>query len=161
MFYLFSGFLDISCTNKTKTGDESLANSSFNLKQRSSSLGSARPKTAPSKPLTTPIDEEETLLPEDVDLIHYLYYISRQRVGLQHNMSKTRPPTEFRQSYNLNHPELRRGQKIYLNNLCQIYSIKDLIHGTKKQFSETLENRKTTGKYSEIKVFKNCNHSHI
>jgi hypothetical protein len=115
-------------------------------------MGSPRPKTAPSKQSTNSadkaheeIDDEAVIMQEDIDLIHYLYYISRQKVGLQHHPSKIRPPTEFRESYNLNHPELKKGQKIYLNNLCQIYSIKDLIIGTKKQFNETLLNRKTTG----------------
>ena len=136
--------IDLGCTNKSKAGDESFVASSLNLKQRSNSMGSPRPKTAPSKQLKSSVDEESSL-PDDIDLIHYLYYLSRQKVGLQHHSTKSRPPMEFRESYNLNHPELRKGQKIYLNNLCHTYSIKDLISGTKKQFVQTLEYRKTTG----------------
>ena len=134
--------IDLGCTYKSEYADESLVASSTILKPRASSMVSSRPKTAPSKPSPSPVTDS---LPQDIDLIHYLYYISRQKVGLQHHDDKRRPPTEFRESYNLNHPELRKGQKIYLNNLCQIYSIKDLISGKKKQYTDTLKHRKTTG----------------
>jgi hypothetical protein len=98
---------------------------------------SSRPKTAPTK--------HDSNLPPDIDLIHYLYYISQQKVGLQHHQNVRRPPVEFRDSYNLNHPGLQQGQKTYLNNLCKTYSIKDAIGQKRQQYIDLLKYRKTTG----------------
>jgi hypothetical protein len=67
------------------------------------------------------------------------------KVGLQHNLQRRKTPVEFRNSFNLNHPNLSKGQKYYLQDLCQIYSIKDMIHNKKQRYVDILELRKTTG----------------
>lgn len=82
---------------------------------------------------------------EEQELIDYLISIGKRTTGLQDKGTGTRPPSEYRSSYNLNHPELKRDQKLYLNNLCGVYSVKDLKESKKNKYISILEKQKAIG----------------
>ena len=82
---------------------------------------------------------------EEQELIDYLISIGKRTTGLQDKGTGTRPPGEYRSSYNLNHPELKRDQKLYLNNLCGVYSVKDLKESKKNKYISILEKQKAIG----------------
>jgi hypothetical protein len=83
---------------------------------------------------------------EEEELIEYLVSIGKRTTGLQDKRIGTRPPSEYRSSYNLNHPELKHDQKLYLNNLCGVYSVKDLKESKKNRYISILEKQKEIGK---------------
>lgn len=82
---------------------------------------------------------------EKEQLIKYFYEMSTQRVGLQDKTHVKKPPYEFLSSYNINHPELKKGQKLFLSNLCDVYSVSPLKKSKKTQYISLLERQKEIG----------------
>ena len=102
----------------------------------------------PSRSLSTLL--QEGLTPDLDSLVQHQEFANTPKIGLQHTLSKRKPPTEFNKSYNLNHPDLHKGQKCYLLDLCQIYSVKDMIKKKEQRYVQILERRKTTGCFYSI-----------
>lgn len=82
---------------------------------------------------------------ENRELINYFYEISSRKVGLLDKTHVKKPPYEFLDSYNINHPELKNGQKIFLSNLCQVYSVASLKKLKKNQYLSLLNRQKEIG----------------
>lgn len=73
--------------------------------------------------------------------------MSTQKAGLQDKTHVKNPPYEFLNSYNINHPELKKGQKLFLNNLCQVYSVTPLKKLKQTQYLSLLEKQQEIGKF--------------
>ncbi len=76
--------------------------------------------------------EEERL--ENEILLKYLYAVGKRTTGLQTHTELRRPPSEFLSSYNINHPEFNKGQRLFLNELCSMYSVAPLKQSKKQQY---------------------------
>lgn len=90
--------------------------------------------------------DENILNTNNDELLQYLYFISKREVGYQNCKKYNKPPKEFRDSYNLNHPNLTKGQKLYLYEMCRSYSTNNLKDLKKNQYIELLQKRKKMGK---------------
>lgn len=82
---------------------------------------------------------------ENSELINYFYDISSRKVGLQDKTHVKKPPYEFLHSYNINHPGLKNGQRLFLSNLCQVYSVASLKNSKKNQYLSLLDKQKEIG----------------
>lgn len=51
-------------------------------------------------------------------ILNHILEMGKRRVGLEDKTHYKRPPFEFRNSYNLNNPNLKKGHRLYLNDLC-------------------------------------------
>ena len=79
-------------------------------------------------------------------LLKYLYSIGPRTTGFQNKFINSTLPREFSSSYNLNHPEFNNGQKLFLNNLCNIYSVTNMKRIKKEQYERLLAHQKLLGK---------------
>jgi hypothetical protein len=68
------------------------------------------------------------------------------KVGLQANHGNKSAPREYRKSVNINHPELKAGQKLYLYDQCRVYSVKALQKIKQRAYLDLLEYRLKTGR---------------
>ena len=80
---------------------------------------------------------------EEEQLLSYLMAIGKRQTGLQDKTHYNMPPKEFKNSYNLNHPDLRKGQRLYINDLCHIYSSSSAKKNKQEQFLKLLQNNFT------------------
>lgn len=80
---------------------------------------------------------------DENQLLDHLLEMGKQRTGLQDKTRHTKPPYEYRNSYNLNGPGLKRGHRLYLNDLCYTYSIFSLKQSKQEQFMTLLNQRNT------------------
>lgn len=78
-------------------------------------------------------------------LVEYLKFIGKRETGYNNYRKYKKPPKEFRESYNINHPELSKGQKTYLYEACRTYSIADMKEHKKQQYVNLLKKRKAIG----------------
>jgi len=56
-------------------------------------------------------------------------------------------PKEFIGSYNLAHPEFTEGQKLFITNLCNVYSVSPAKKVKQEQYARLLEHQKEIGLY--------------
>lgn len=84
------------------------------------------PKAQSTKSFKTTLDKKEEEQLENDILLKYLYAVGKRTTGLQNTNLNRRPPREFLSSYNLNHPEFNKGQRLFLNELCSMYSVEPL-----------------------------------
>ena len=89
--------------------------------------------------------EEERL--ENEILLKYLYAVGKRTTGLQGTGVNQRPPKEFLSSYNINHPEFSRGQRLFLNELCSMYSVAPLKESKKTQYIKLFKQQSESGKF--------------
>jgi hypothetical protein len=82
---------------------------------------------------------------EEEELIAYLVSIGKRTAGLQDKRTLSRQPSEYKSSFNLNHPDLKRDQKLYLNNLCGVYSVRNLKESKTNRYMSILEKQKAIG----------------
>ena len=54
-------------------------------------------------------------------------------------------PKEFVGSYNLSHPDFTDGQKLFINNLCNVYSVTPTKKLKQEQYARLLEHQKEIG----------------
>jgi hypothetical protein len=80
---------------------------------------------------------------DENQLLDHLLEMGKRRTGLQDKTRHTKPPYEYRNSYNLNGPGLKRGHRLYLNDLCYTYSIFSLKQSKQEQFMTLLNQRNT------------------
>jgi hypothetical protein len=102
---------------------------------------------------------------EEEQLLNYLISIGKRQTGLQDKTHHKKPPSEFTNSYNLNHPELRKGQRLYINDLCHIYASTPSKKAKHEQFLKLLQRQKDIDKkcreeFSKI-VLKHLNYFKI
>lgn len=79
------------------------------------------------------ISKEEQQVEEEA-FRDYLMKIGKRKTGLQDKTHHKNPPDEFMTSYNLNHPQFRNGQRMFVNDLCHIYSSQPSRNAKKDQF---------------------------
>lgn len=103
-------------------------------------------KSAPHKSVTESSKKEMTKK-EEAELLDYLLGIGKQKTGLHDKTHPIRPPFEYNDSFNINHPELKNGQRLFLNNLCQVYSVYPLKKSKQTQYLNLLERQKALGDY--------------
>lgn len=80
-------------------------------------------------------------------LLKYLYAIGPRTTGFQNKFINSTLPKEFTSSYNLNHPEFSTGQRLFLNNICNIYSVTKMKQHKQEQYARLLEQQKLVGNY--------------
>jgi len=148
---------DTSCSYKVDMDPGSSSASTFvtnsNTKMISKSLPASRARTAITRSNSTKNEEEE----EDEEImntrsnlekemfINYLYAIGPRYTGLQNKILNSKLPKEFASSHNLAHPEFSGGQRLFFNNLCNIYSVSKSQKNKQEQYSRLLEEQKSIG----------------
>lgn len=153
MRYFFFLFIDIGSTHKCDHDESSITSNQLPKRTKSASTTVSRSintadKEEKEKEVAATAAAAETKKDSDeidIDLLYYLYFLGRQRVGLQHKLNAKKPPKEFRDSYNINHPELTKGEKLYLHDICRTYSLKSMKTLKQKQYLELLKQRYVTG----------------
>lgn len=85
---------------------------------------------------------KEATRAENEELTKYLYSIGKQKSGLHEKFYTNTPPKEF---LNLQHPDLNEGQRIFLSNLSQIYSVSPLKQFKQSQYLSLLDQQKDFG----------------
>lgn len=129
-----------------------------NINKKSKSLPASRARTATTTTggaqettnNTSTNTKEEKAKKESLDkamLIKYLYSIGPRTTGFQSKYISSTLPREFTSSYNLNHPEFSNGQKLFLNNLCNVYSLNKMKKLKKEQYERLLDHQKTLGRF--------------
>lgn len=86
------------------------------------------------KCMSQTLDKKEEERLENEILLKYLYAVGKRTTGLQSSNVNRRPPREFLSSYNINHPEFSKGQKLFLNELCSMYSVAPLKESKQQQY---------------------------
>jgi hypothetical protein len=87
--------------------------------------------------------EEDRL--ENEILLKYLYAVGKRTTGYQGTGACKSPPKEFLTSYNINHPEFSRGQRLFLNELCTMYSVTPMKESKKAQYIKLFQQQKENG----------------
>lgn len=91
-------------------------------------------KSQSEKCMSNSLDKKEEERLENEILLKYLYAVGKRTTGLQGTGESRRPPREFLSSYNINHPEFSKGQKLFLNELCSMYSVTPLKQSKQQQY---------------------------
>ncbi|CAF0828271.1 unnamed protein product [Brachionus calyciflorus] len=138
-------FSAIGCTFKPDFKDES--SNSIRNKNISKSYNWTRPRTGVSESK----NNKELKKDDQDELIRYFYEMSTRKAGLFDKTHVKNPPYEYLSSYNINHPELSKGQKMFLNNLCSVYSVSPLKKSKQNQYLTLLDRQKAIDKYSRDK----------
>ncbi len=89
---------------------------------------------------------------ENEILLKYLYAVGKRTTGYQNTGVNATPPREFLTSYNINHPEFTRGQRLFINELCSMYSVTPLKESKKNQYIKLFHQQKESGKFKIYKV---------
>ena len=83
---------------------------------------------------------------EEDELIKYLISIGKRTTGLQDKAyTRRKLPSEFKNSYNLNNPLLKRNERLYINDLCQLYSVNPLKKSTSQKYMSILDKHEAVG----------------
>ncbi len=134
----------MGCTYKVENNQPTSARYQSNRPSASSSAQS-KYNTIKSH-INLSMNKNKMTKEEEDELIDYLISIGKRTTGLQDKVTRLRPPSEYNSSYNLNHPEFNRDQRLYLNNLCSVYSIKDLKTSKVNKYMSILQKQKAIGK---------------
>ena len=128
--------IDLGCSYKPEYDDGSASINTRNSK--SSAISPSRPRTC----VTTSKSRNELNKDEEDELLNYLMSIGKRKTGLQDKTHHKQPPSEFMNSYNLNHPDLRKGQRLFINDLCHIYASMPAKKAKQEQFQNLLQRQK-------------------
>lgn len=119
-------FSHIGCTYRDPNGKDYLnqlnRSPPTRFSARSARYRSAKPRISVS--MTS--KDQKMSNEEEQELIDYLNEIGKRTTGLQDKTRASKPPSEFQSSYNINHPGFNRGQRLFVKDLCNVYSVKDL-----------------------------------
>lgn len=134
----------MGCTYKPDYDNSSSL--SFYVKNSRSSAFTGRPRTSVTEP------KKSLSQSENDEFLRYLISIGKRKTGLQDKRPDKKPPSEFMGSYNLNHPDLNKGQRLYLNDLCRMYSVNPLKQSKQVQYLKLYQKQKDIGNHF-IKVY--------
>lgn len=118
------------------------------LKRRNQS---AVPVTSRKSIYANTIEKKEDEETENEILLRYLYAVGKRTTGLQGTGLNKRPPREFLSSYNINHPEFNKGQRLFLNELCSMYSVTPLKEWKKDQYIKLFQKQKQSDEKHRMK----------
>lgn len=121
----------------------------FHLRRRNKS---AVPVTA-GRCLTAALDKKRDERLENDILLQYLYEVGKRTTGLQGQPESKRPPREFLASYNINHPQFSKGQRLFINELCNMYSVTPLKQSKQDQYIKLFKNQTDAGKSTKKSYF--------
>ena len=79
-------------------------------------------------------------------LMRFLVESRKKKTGLNQYPVYQKPPDEFSDSYNINHPDFKPNQRMIMNNLCHIYSVHPQKVFKKFQYLNLLEKQKQISK---------------
>ncbi len=96
--------------------------------------------------LTASLDKKQEERLENDILLQYLYEVGKRTTGLQGTVENKRPPREFLASYNINHPQFSKGQRLFINELCGMYSVTPLKQSKQDQYIKLFKNQADAGK---------------
>ena len=141
--------MENNITNTASSSANTFNNS--NNKMISKSLPASRARTAITRSTNNKEEEEETTRINDNNLekemfINYLYAIGPRYAGFQNKILNSKLPKEFASSHNLAHPDFNNGQRLFFNNLCNIYSVSKSQKVKQEQYSRLLDEQKSIGK---------------
>lgn len=112
---------------------------SFKNTNTKSTISTARPRSGLNE------KQKEMKKEDEKELLDYLFHISNQKTGLQDKTHLKHPPLEYINSYNINHPDIKGGQRLYMNNLCQVYSVYPMKKVKQVQYLKLLQQQQDVG----------------
>lgn len=104
-----------------------------------------------NKSINKSLDKKEEEGLENEILLKYLYAVGKRTTGLQTSADYKRPPSQFLSSYNINHPEFSKGQRLFLNELCSMYSVEPLKQSKKQQYIKLFKQQTDSDQKHRVK----------
>ncbi len=139
--------MENNITNTASSSANTFNNS--NNKMISKSLPASRARTAITRSTNNKEEEESRINDNNLEkemFINYLYAIGPRYAGFQNKILNSKLPKEFASSHNLAHPDFNNGQRLFFNNLCNIYSVSKSQKVKQEQYSRLLDEQKSIGK---------------
>lgn len=103
------------------------------------------------KTMNNSLEKKEEERMENEILLKYLYAVGKRQTGFQGTGQSQKPPREFLSSYNINHPEFNKGQRLFLNELCNMYSVLPMKQSKQEQYIKLFQKQKESDQKHRIK----------
>ena len=152
LFFFYLVYLEAGCSYAHIEEETNRPSSEYLMLRRRNK--SAVPIVSQSeKCMSQTLDKKEEERLENEILLKYLYAVGKRTTGLQSSNVNRRPPREFLSSYNINHPEFSKGQKLFLNELCSMYSVAPLKESKQQQYIKLFKKQTDGGFYIDFFSF--------